>query len=121
MAYINVLPLVISSTPIIYTPNTSMCPSNAETTSPLTPFCAVSPHCSVPVSKIQVQITLETIYEKEDEEEDEMEKSSETLGFSSPPILSIQAATCSFEIGVFSLFGGVWSQLPACLVVHYSP
>ncbi|KAH1250609.1 hypothetical protein GmHk_05G013729 [Glycine max] len=83
-----------------------MCPSNTET-SPLTPFSAVAPNYLVPFSKVQIKITLETIYEEEEddeeeEKEDEMEKSSETHASSSPPIffpiIQAAAATCSFEI-----------------------
>lgn len=81
--------------------NTNMCPSNNET-SLLTPFCAVAPHCLVPVAKIQIQITLETIYEEEDgdDEDDGMEKSSETFASSTPLVFPKQAAkaTCYFEI-----------------------
>lgn len=89
-----------------------MCPSNTET-SPLTPFSAVAPNYLVPFSKVQIKITLETIYEEEEEDdeeeekEDEMEKSSETHASSSPPIFfpTIQAvATCSFEITAFFHF-----------------
>ncbi|CAJ1935678.1 unnamed protein product [Sphenostylis stenocarpa] len=96
MDNINVLPR-ISSTTI----------SNTETSSPLTPFSAVASHFMVPFSKIQVQITLETIYEEEEEEdENETEKSSDSdmPTSSSPPILPIQAAACSFEMTGFFLF-----------------
>ena len=84
-----------------------MCPSNTET-SPLTPFSAVAPNYLVPFSKVQIKITLETIYEEEEddeeeEKEDEMEKSSETHA-SSSPIIQAAAATCSFEITGFFHF-----------------
>ncbi|KAL2327421.1 hypothetical protein Fmac_020848 [Flemingia macrophylla] len=49
-------------------PNITMCPSITGT-SLLTPFCAVAPHYLVTATKIQIQITLETIYEDEDEKE----------------------------------------------------
>lgn len=82
----------------------AMCPSNNTETSPvlLTPFCAVAPHCLVLVSKIRIQITLETIYEEEEEEEGledgDDEKIMETPASSSstvPVLVPRQAATCS--------------------------
>lgn len=85
--------IVMPPTISIAITNTTLCQSNTET-STLTPFCALAPHCLVPaVSKIQIQITLETIYEEEEEDEnedddddDETEQSFETSAPSSPTI-----------------------------------
>ncbi|CAL0329755.1 unnamed protein product [Lupinus luteus] len=81
--------------------NTNIYPPVNET-SPLTPFCAIFPHCLVlSRSKILIQIALETIYEEvESKDGDEMEKNSETFVTSSPLIFTKHAAIarCSFKI-----------------------
>ncbi|KAK7359449.1 hypothetical protein VNO77_01409 [Canavalia gladiata] len=114
MGDMNTLPPIITATTLRLSNTetssitaTTLRLSNTETSS-LTPFCAIAPQL-VPVSKIQIQITLETIYEEDEEEEDddEIEQSSETPASSSPPLIfSIKAATCSFQItGSLLLFG----------------
>jgi len=78
-------------------------------TSLLTPFCAVSPHSLATVTKLQIQITLETIYEEED---DEKETKLETPA--TPSATTVLPHACNnFFIPTpqpSSLFA--WSKLP---------
>ncbi|RDX87320.1 hypothetical protein CR513_31222, partial [Mucuna pruriens] len=73
----NIVVMPFTSSRVI--PTITTYPSITET-SFLTPFCAVAPHYLLAATKIQIQITLETIYE----EEDEKETSFETPASSSP-------------------------------------
>ncbi|KAK7411686.1 hypothetical protein VNO78_03122 [Psophocarpus tetragonolobus] len=77
MANIIVMPSISTSSKII--PNITIYPPITQT-SMLTPFCALAPNYLATLTKIQIQITLETIYE----EEDEKEASFETPTTSSP-------------------------------------
>lgn len=64
MANIIVMPFTNSR----FIPYITMYPSITKS-SLLTPFCAVAPHHLASATKIHIQITLETIYEEEDEKE----------------------------------------------------
>ncbi|KAE9601080.1 hypothetical protein Lal_00024038 [Lupinus albus] len=95
--------IVMPTTTYTSITNANICPSINET-SPLTPFCAISPHCMVSVRfKIQIQIALETIYEEEEyeDDDDEMEKNSDEMFVPSSPLIFTKHAaitTCSFKI-----------------------
>ncbi|ESW10471.1 hypothetical protein PHAVU_009G212600 [Phaseolus vulgaris] len=62
----------------------------------LTPFCAVSPHSlATAATKLQIQITLETIYEEED---DEKETRLETSASPSPTTILPNACKDLFKL-----------------------
>ncbi|KAG4949719.1 hypothetical protein AAZX31_15G187500 [Glycine max] len=70
MTNIIVMPSISTGSRVI--PNITLYPPITQT-SLLTPFCAVAPHYFVSASKVRIQITLETIYEEEDEKETSFE------------------------------------------------
>ncbi|KAK7354447.1 hypothetical protein VNO80_19911 [Phaseolus coccineus] len=70
--------------------------SSITQTSLLTPFCAVSPHSlATAATKLQIQITLETIYEEED---DEKETRLETPASPSPTTILPNACKDLFKL-----------------------
>jgi len=74
--------------------NITVMPSTNTQTSLLTPFCAVSPHSLGSATKLHIQITLETIYEEEDDEKD-------------PSATTIVPNACNNFF-----FPNAWSKLP---------
>lgn len=59
-------------------------PSKAvvDATSPLTPLSAVAPPCFLPISRLQIQVTLETIFEEETSEQETEASSTSSAMFS---------------------------------------